>query len=61
MKVVKELGKRIELAKKTWMPKTILPIEIINFFLYEKHCHVGKEKKERKKLFAEIGFEHWRS
>ena len=44
-KVVKQLGKRIELEKKIWMPKTTLPIEIFNFF-YVKHCHVEIEKKK---------------
>ena len=48
MKVVKELGKRIELAKKTWMPKTILPIEIINFFVRKTLPRWEREKGAQK-------------
>ena len=48
MKLVKELGKRIELAKKTWMTKTILPIEIINFFVRKTLPRWEREKGAQK-------------
>ena len=60
-KVVKQLGKRIELEEKIWMPKTTLPIEIIHFFVRKTlPCWDREKKGAQKKLFAEIAFEHWR-
>ena len=61
-KVVKQLGKRIKHEKKIWMPKTTLPIEIINFFVRKTlPCWDREKKRSAKKLLAEIGFKHWRS
>ena len=54
-KVVKQLGKRIEL-EKIWMPKTTLPIEIFNFFVRKTVPCWGREKKERKKTFCRDRF-----
>ena len=51
-KVVKQLGKRIELEKKIWMPKTTFPIAIFNFFVCKTLPCWGREKKERKKTFC---------
>ena len=50
-KVVKQSGKRIKHEKKIWMPKTTLPIEIINFFVRKTLPCWDREKKERKKNF----------
>ena len=55
-KVVKQLGKRIELEKKIWMPKTTLPIEIMNFFVSKTLPCWDREKKERKKTFCRDRF-----
>ena len=48
MKVVNELGNRNELAKRTWMTKTILPIEIIKFFCTKNTATLGKRKRSAK-------------
>ena len=48
MKVVNEIGNRNELAKKTWMTKTILPIEIINFFVRKTLPRWEREKGAEK-------------
>ena len=55
-KVVKQLGKRIELEEKIWMPKTTLPIEIIHFFVRKTLPCWDREKKERKKTFCRDRF-----
>ena len=50
-KVVKQLGERIELEEKIWMPKTTLPIEIINFFVRKTLPCWDREKKGAQKNF----------